>query len=343
MKNKKAFKLLTPGALLLAWMGWFFILRTLYFNANFYWSGPIVFFYCALALLGIYVLMEDNRKLLSLIIAAATLPSLVMSIKNWYLILPMWMLANLIINLGVDRIKAEQQNRLKILPHSLMKFGLPLVTTAMALLISTNYFLSIKDKTERGQVPKIDIVIPTGLINAVLSASSSMVPEESVRGLSQEITVDQYIQRNLDTELSIGQEDVDQYFSSQGRTLTPEQKQQIRQQLESAEDASIGIATLEGRNRLSQQLGMPLTGQEKMKDVLAQYINNRVKKFFNSDEEGGNILPVGMALALLLTIKSLAWVLSFPLAWTITGVFRIMVKMKVVEVITVNKSAEEIV
>lgn len=329
-------------AVVLAYIGWLSIYRVMYTETKFSWSLPGGCFFVALALLGVYILVESSWRWIIALIAVATLPSFLMSGADWYLMAPIWILSVFIFYVGTDRIKQEQANRIKIIPHSLVKFGMPLVTTGLSLLISANFFLAIKDNSQALSVPKIHMLLPDKVISGSLHLMSSVVPQSALKSIDQGETVDEFIKNNLSHELEIQAGDVENYLRSQGRTWTVEQQQQVQNELNNFASLNEALAVVQARAELSKQLGQSLSGQEKMEDVIVVYINNRIDDFFNRQSSNGGALPLGMALALFLTLKTLAWILRHPLAWTTTGIFRIIVKMGGIEIKKEMREVEEI-
>lgn len=342
MRNKKAYWSLVLVLIILAWSGWIAIFRVLYFKANFIWSVPVIIFFFTLALLLIYILSEHRKRSIYLATAAVTLPSLLMMGQYWYLMAPAWLAGNLLIGIGIERIKTEQENRRRIIPHSLVRFGLSVITTAVSLLIAANYYLSVRDISQTPGVPQVRLTVPRQVVYSALDVAGSLMPEQNLRSISQGTTVDEFLGSRLKSSLSIDAADIEQYMADQGQPLTPEEKENIRRQAESFTVVNDQAAIKQARAQLSEQIGAPLSGSETMKDVMVAYVNRRIAQFFNGDSGNQEILPLGMALALFLTLKAMAWMLSYPLAWTTTGIFHIMVKMKWIMVDKVQREVEEV-
>jgi hypothetical protein len=328
MKNKKTFWSLLVSITVLFVGGWAAVFWLFNPDVSGSWLLPIVFFFLAVVFLGIFSLVENDRKRANLAILLFIFPSLFLGRSRWYFMIPVILFSHSLIFIALQKIKMEKENRLRIKPQKLVKYGLAYITTSLSLLVAAGYFFSSLGSPV--SLPQFNLSVPDGIISKSLEISQSVYPNSDLKLINSGATVDDFIK--ISFENSAENDEHYNTVKSQGDFLDGKNEEAV----------VLNKAVEKSRQTLSKQLQTDLSGNEKMKDVLAGYINRRIKEIFLGSDGGGSFLPLGLALGLFLTLKTIAWLLTYPAVWTIGLVFRIMLWNKALEIVKVQKEAEEI-
>lgn len=326
MKNKKTFWSLILLIFVLFTAGWFSVYASFYLNTRNDWALPIVFFYFALALYGVFIISEKSKYVIGIVAGAVLLPSLALARGKWYLMAVFLLFCYALFLASGERIKYEAKNRLKIKPSLLFRYGIAFLSTGIGLLVSAGFYFSIQDKSDATR-PELGIEIPNEIIFKIMELSGAVYPNEDLRRMNEGFTVDEYITESS-KNLLVG-------FENSGTAVG--QKDEIYY----SGGLSEGMVEA-SRQKLSRQLGIEISGDKEMKQVVADYVNARIKQFFLSGSSKEGFLPVGIALGLFLTLKTIAWILTYFLIWTTEVIFRIMLWMRMLVIVKVQKEAEEI-
>lgn len=297
-----------------------------YGNTRSQWALPVALFYLALVLLGVLMISEKNKYALKGVFFAILLPSLILTRERWYLMVVFLLLSYVLVLAANKRVKFERGNRITIRPHRLYGYGIAFATTAISLLVSAGFYFSIQNSSDAIQ-PEPKIEIPKEVVYKTLDFFASFYPNKDLQSINQRATVDDFIKESYkDTMMESG------YY-------------EVIQKQTGGVISSNGIsseALNQSRQELSNQLGMEINGGEEMRQVIADYINARIRGFIMGDSQSQQFLPLAVAFGLFLTLKTIAWILSFFLVWTTELVFRIMLWMKMIEIVKVQKEVEEI-
>lgn len=333
MKNKKIYWTFFSLSILAAWISWFMVYRSFYWGENHYWSLPIVSLFFSLVFFSLLLLIESRNKFLYLATALALLPAFFLSQGSFFLMVPIWICGLLIIFWGVEKIETEKNERIKLNIGKLIHQGMPLITTGLCLIIAGGYYFSLQNQSQLGNVPRFSIQLPSKIVDIAVQLGSQFGEQNVLKEIEQGITVDEFIKMNLGKSIqkqeandnNVWQEIAEKKL---GRKLTEQEQQMLDQQLTTNANDKMEIEL--ARNQLAQQLGVPLTGEEKMQDVVSQVVNKRIEKYFNGNSSDQNqTVPISLAIALFLTTRTLAFLLSYLLIWTIQLFFHIMIKMKI--------------
>ena len=171
------------------------------------------------------------------------------------------------------------------------------------------------------------------------------------------LTVDQYIlqaQNDAIVNADMSAEDGNVLDENIPANITPLQKEKLKQQaVKNFTDAKSKLIEknqelilASGRKQFSDQVGVKLTGSEKISDVFTGLVSSKIDDYFNpkvAGTEKSSVFSMILAIVLLLTIYPLGSILS--IAWFLIVKFVIfaLLKLKVmsVGVMTVSKETLE--
>jgi len=345
MKKQKLFYSLDSTLVMLFWLGWILLFWSWYLASGLHWYVLIIVFFLAILCLCLSVLIITSRKMLYIAIAVATFPVVALAKGLFYFMVPIWILCVLLLISGARKIKNEEQNRIRIEAHRLVRFGIPTFTTAIALLIAGAYFFFLKGQQKVQSYPAIDLEIPMFVTSAGIKTASAIVPQEDLTLISQGATVDQYIEASAKTQIEANEEEKQEYIKALekqlGRALTPEEIEGVTEATIEAYDMQKMI--VKQRQNLSKQLGIKIKGDEQVLTVVNALINQKIDEFFNGANKKKTVVPISLAFVLLLTLKSIGWILTYPLSWTVKFLYHIMHRIKIIKVTKVHKEVEQII
>lgn len=228
---------------------------------------------------------------------------------------------------------------------------------ALALIISSQYFFTIKSMQGQINIPKLDLSGVTMRIIEPLLKSASPAFETI---LAEDLTVDQYIiksqQQNTDSDFAQGLDftvSEEEIESQIPRELPAAKRDLLKQQaLEKISDAKAQLSEknhelilIEGRRQLSKTVGQELTGQEKIADVIVSPISKAVNDYFQMQVSQNNqspVFPIILTAVLFLTILPLGSLLSSLWFGIAVLIFKVLVKFEIIKVREVTVQREMI-
>lgn len=177
----------------------------------------------------------------------------------------------------------------------MFKYGIAFLTTAVSLPICAGLYFSIENKPG-GSRPELMLKLPDRFVFKALDVFNSAYPNNDMLNISQGVTVDEYIIESHKNSI-IGVEVSDNAQSQPEYVFSPDV-------------VPPEIVDL-SRSKLSKQLGIELAGDEEMRKVIADYVNDRIKRFFLGNSPESGLMPLGIAVGLFLTLKTIAWTLTY--------------------------------
>jgi hypothetical protein len=127
------------------------------------------------------------------------------------------------------------------------------------------------------------------------------------------------------------------------QNLTPAQKEELKRQAQrNFSDAKDSMSKKNqelilsvGRKQLSDMIGQPVNGNEKISDIFAGLINKKLNDYFRSPigENGKtSAFPLILAVILFLTIYPIGGVLSIGWFLVVKLIFKVLLKFNVVNI-----------
>ncbi len=336
-----------------AFFSWYSVERAInVFNSS-TWLAPMAWFFLLFTLLCLEFVLVKNRIVSGAAAVVSCALSLVFAPSLVHLGACFFGIS--LIFLAEDGIKKDLELNIKIDLGKTIRTGKSFLVLALAVLITSQYYFSVRDSTA-GKVPKFEL----GGISETLTPRILSAVNPSFKNIeSEDLTVDQFILQIEESQkesggLEINDGDLDKLIGQpSGAELTSQQRELIKKdalekmnQAEGALDESKKAFILqEGRKKFSEIAGRELTGTEKMSVVFSDAINNKISDYFQPSlaESGGfPLLPMVFSLILLLTIIPLGSFLSRFSIYLCRLVFWIMVKRNYVMIEKVMMEVERI-
>ncbi len=272
------------------------------------------------------------------IVVIASIPSVILAKEQMFTMFIIWLVAALLFVFAVKRIKKEQQSRVSVEVSMMLRRGIPIIGTALSILIASGFYFSLVEKQNLSIVPKIEIEIPHSVTLKILKIARFIIPAEELVWIQKGITVDEYVEKTVkENEFILKERDQDLFneITSQREITLPS--------ADEFSDSNKNIFVENGRKALSDQLGIELRGDEQMDLVINELLQRRVNEFLNGETVGAELLPIGAALTMYILLQSVVWFLGFVIFWTAAGLFTILVKLKMINIKKELKEVEGIV
>lgn len=179
------------------------------------------------------------------------------------------------------RIHQEYLFSLDFSIAKILKAGLPIYFTAIALVVSVLYYGTVTDREKA-----ISSVIPRGAVELGIRALSGAVGDlDKIPGEDPVITVDEFLAGNLRRQM--------------GEQGVPENAANTRE---------VAELLAQQRNELARRYGIPIQGGERLSDVLHRTITARVQDLLGPY---ARFLPVLSAAAFFFAFKAFTFPLYF--------------------------------
>jgi len=300
-------------------------------NAHWQWVWSVAIFFVALVLFSLTLLIATRKRQCYILIFSALVFSLMLGGERWYAMVLALMIAFLLAQVGVFVVKDEQRQRIKINLFRTLKRGMPLFGTALSLILASGFYFSLINNQKLDQAPRVEVEIPPVLNKIGLNFAKLIIPSAEVDLLDENITVDQFLQQGI---------------AGQQEQMLPEgfDPSQLEGEMLAEFNDSQQDVLKEAKDKLSEQIGFPLKGDEVVSDVVGQIINKQINTLINGqDEVSKSLLPATVALAIFITARSVFWLLLFPVLWTAAGIFAMMRRFGWIEIKKEMKEVEIIV
>ena len=337
MRNNKLFWVLAILTVLLFGGSWAIIYNSFYGDGSGKWLYPAIVLFLASASFYLLIIVTKKSRILFLVSVIFTLPAIVLGREVWYSMLITWGISILFYMLAIKRIKIEQYNRIKINIYRTLKRGVPIIGTGLSFLIASGFYFSIINQQKIGEVPRFEVEISGKMTNGMLNTANIILPTKELSWVLEGITVDEYILRMLKAQAGAGGIIPEQFVqTAEGELeLNEAQLQEILlKQQEKIVEAN--------REQLAKQLKTEMTGEERMDQVINGVANKRINEILNGDLLSANVVPIGVAFGMFITVRSLVWIFNGILFLLVTGVFSVLVKTKAVIIRKETREVEEI-
>ena len=319
------------------------------------WLVPMIWtslFVIAICTMSIFV---RQKMEVEIVVAASFLFSLIFAFSFWHFVV--LFLCLLLALAALRDIRSDLDLNVKISLWKSLYTGKFKLILAISLLISSQYFFTIKNMGGAVKVPKFDTsAISEKLVGPVLG----FVNPNFAAASAQNMTVDQFIMQSQQGSTnslstadsnSLDQQSIDSQIP---QNLPVDQREALEQQAMTqlagaktqVEQKNSQLVLQEGRAQLSNTIGKQLNGNEKISTVFAGLINDRISSFFNPSIKGNSqsaLFPLILSIVLLLTIWPIGSVLSVLWFAIIILLFKIFVRFGLVSIKKVTVEREMIV
>ncbi len=339
MKNKKLLYTLAIGTVILFSLGWLLLYRAFFVN-NYEGLFFAAFLYlCAFGFFYFLVVLEHNRRILHLVCSFGMMGAVFLGKDHLMPSFLVWAVIMASCVVAIERIKTEQYNRINIDIYRILKRGVPVIGTAFTLLVAAGFYFSVANLQKVGHVPRINIKISTETTRIAFKIVDIVMPNDEISWVLEGVTVDEYFRKILRS----------QDISLEG-TVLEEIRNEVDDEIRAQREAGIEREVWErermivekNRAMLADKLQIELDGNERIDDVLNNLINKRANDLINGQVIVSEMLPIGSAVALFVSIRSIVWISNVILFWTISGIFSILVKLGKIKVVKEVREIENI-
>ena len=340
---------------IISFFSWGSVDKAINSSASGEWMLPIIFFSIFFILLYLVAILIKENYILQLLPLFCFFLSFLFVINFWHFAAILLDFAFVII--GIYRIRRDINLNIKVNLGKTITTGKQFIIIAVAIVVSSQYFLTIKDKDFQYVIPQVQ---SSKLFDTLTSNVLGMINPDFKNISNENTTVDEFIIETQKNQLESGnlsdltQDQVDKTIEDKfGDTISSEQKESLRQEAENRlSDANSKIIEnnqevllTESRKSLSQLVGKDLTGQEKVSEIFPEMINKKITDYFKpkmGEKSSLPFLPIVLAILLFLTIIPLGSILNIFWTLIVRLIFWILVKSRVVTVSKVQKEVEVI-
>jgi hypothetical protein len=302
------------------------------------WALPMILFSAYAILICLDIVFFKESVLLELVLGSSLLLSIVFAFDVYQLVF--LALGIYLLHAASRRIRRDMDLNMEISIWKSLQTGRSYLLMSLALVISMQYFVTISKFDGQKNIPNFDVTsISKSVVMPILAGFSPQF-----KSLSDEsLTVDQFILQNQ-SQFSDEQQMDEQFFDSQlPQNLTPAQKEELKRQAQrNFSDAKDSMSKKNqelilsvGRKQLSDMIGQPVNGSEKISDIFAGLINKKLNDYFRSPigENGKtSAFPLILAVILFLTIYPIGGVLSIGWFLVVKLIFKVLLKFNVVNI-----------
>jgi hypothetical protein len=336
-----------------SFFAWRSIERAIKVSASSDWIVPIILFSSFFILLYLSAILIKEKHLIYVMTLLCFSLSFFFVFVSWHFIsifagflLAFW---------GIYNIRKDLGLNIELHLGKSITTGKTFIIIGVALVVSSQYFYTIKNKDQENIMPKVQ---SSKAFDAMTSKFLGIIDPAFKDVSGNSASVDEFIlasqkkQTENENVAALSDEQLDANINSQmGNNLTPEQKEEIKKEaqdklktiskglLESNQE----IILVESRKNLSEIIGKNLMGQEKISEIFPQMINKNITDYFRpnvSENHSLPLLPMILAIVLFLTIVPLGSFLN--IFWTLLSrlIFWILYKSGAVSIGKVQKEVE---
>lgn len=206
--------------------------------------------------------------------------------------------------IAAELMSKEKEQRLKVCIKKVWRRGLPLVVTALSLIIALVYYFNPLLK-----IGQEKIEIPSEVFGFILKPASGIVGK-MIPFYDPEMTIDQTLTTGLTLQGKQETQDIPadllnkidfnnlEDLDVNALLQNPEVKDFLKEQVSQGEIDKELLA--EQRKQLSQSLGVEIKGDETMEVVVANLVNSKIDEFIGP---WAKEISLGIAIALFFVLK----------------------------------------
>jgi hypothetical protein len=311
--------------------GWLTVNQRIEAPAESGWIFPILWFSLGISILCAVAFVSREKLIIISATALAFIPS-IFFVHDAVFILSVCAGMGLSI-VGLSHMRQDAELYVRIGIRRSMQHGLGWLVFSFSLIITSFYYMQIRHASGEDLLQKLSIDQAS---HVLLTKSLGLINPEFKKANRENVTVDEFL-LNFQKDQSTGSVDTlpipsdEELLRLSGMTpldkRAPQTLAQIKKGLEENKLTlnMQDLALEQGRAKLSDIVGTPLSGKEPIADILSQVIDQRVRTYFKPDEASGSssILPFVLSIILFVTLWSLGSVLG--IAWRFLTTFLFMV------------------
>ncbi|MDD3498500.1 MAG: hypothetical protein PHH24_03285 [Candidatus Moranbacteria bacterium] len=293
------------------------------------WFRPIVFFSLIFVSWSLGIILSKDSGWLK-VISLLVLFSGLQFVLNWRH-LSVVLIASLLAWIGTLYIRKEMKERIYISIWNALRVGRIFFIMSLAMVIASHYYFNHPTKSDSG----IDSGVKVGwqqtwLATKIVSVIDPELSEEDLK----EMTIDEFILKNIDLE---------KRRSADKETPEPRDKNAIPNGILDGITGGVNIEELEERiileeNRkgISDVVGKEIKGNEKIMDIISDFINSRINELIipedRIDKETGSAITWFLSVLVFLAVFSFGMFISPALIFICWVLFKILIGLKIVSI-----------
>jgi hypothetical protein len=289
---------------------WLIISRLVNTSESENWLSPIVVFGAVFIFWSLAILLENKRWKFFLLGLILIFTGLIFA-QNIFIVVTSF-LATGILYIGTVWVHDSMKSRVKLNIWMSLRLGRRLFVAAIALVVIGGFLMPVVLSGEKRALPLVNITEKQiKLVGKVVSLFDSNLEEG---GLS-EMTVDEYIlkeQENLGGQRKniLGSKNVPREF-------TGLEKQ---------------VIITGGRESISRLVVRNVSGDEKIMNIFAEIINNKINNYFNTEvSQASGFAPLFFSALSFFAIFSIGSFITSLLTFLVAALFKLLVLTKLVE------------
>lgn len=332
---KKTVQYILPAlAIMISFFAFWSVERAVNIPEASVWAAPIIWFSWLFIFFCLNIALVKDKRIIYPALFFSLSVSLIFFPVVWQFLV---ILFGFFLLLAANaRIRGDIEYGKKIKLWRSLRFGKAYIYLALALVISGQYYFSVRGRTAQTFIPDFKVDAMTNYLAPKILSAVSPNLSASVDG---EMTVDQFI-----IQMQEGQLDQAGYSPEKLAKLPPDQRAALQKQIGDEMEKNQDALLEEGRKKFADLTSRPVGGSEKASAIFSEIINGKVNDYLKPGNINTDSLPVApiMAVVLFLTIASLGSVLGIILIPIAAGIFWILVQAKLVFISKVSAEVEVI-
>lgn len=321
-------------------VAFFFVSRAIKIPESSTWIVPMLWISIYMVSVGLAGVVVKNRLAFEMVVALSLLTSLTFAFSWFHLAFTI--LAIVLILGGLYSLQKDLDLNVKISLWKSLYMGKFKMIMAMAIVVSSQYFFTIKTMEGPVNVPRIDL---SEIAGPLLSPLLGIVNPQFAQASKENMTVDEFIIKSQDSQNDASDQldSLELIEANMPAGISEKQKELLRQQalaqMSGARSKMLEqnrqLILLEGRKQFSKIAGKDIKGDEKVSNIFIGMINDRINNYFQPDvagQEKSDFFPLVLTSILFLTIWPLGSLLSILWFLAIIVIFKVLVKYGLVEI-----------
>ncbi|MFC1756318.1 hypothetical protein ACFLY1_00010 [Patescibacteria group bacterium] len=354
MNNKQMLKyILIAMTAIVSFFSWMSIDRAINNPGSSNWLVPIGWFLIWFILINLVVVIIKRTNIEKILLTFTFLLSFIFIFDPWHFLAIIFGL--LFIFLSFKKINKDLELNIKIDLWKTLRTGRALIILSLALMITSQYYLEVKSSNATRPAPQFEI----GKYSGALTSKMLARVNPQFKSLEKEdLTIDEFILQLQENQVknnasSMSDDDLNVMIRDQfGEDVPPEIVNKMKDdfgkqtgQGSEFEELNKKVILEQSRKQFSEFAGFEIQGNERVSDIFARAIDEKINSYFRPDTGEGkysSVVPMIFAIILFLTIVPLGNIVSLFGVMLTMVIFWIFMKTKLVSIIKIPAEKEVI-
>lgn len=358
MVTERGFKLklgLAIVTFLLGNLSWFFSLLLFKEEINYQFAFFVIILLMAFVVsICLLIFMAKRNLYLIITFVLSNLFIFFIAYEHFLMAVIFMIFSSIIFLLGVLRIKFEQHSRIKVSAYFFLRRGIALITLSVSLLVATVIYFEVTEKDFFRKLKIQRVSFSEKVTYWGIDVAYKISSNKELKWILEELSVEDYLRKAFFKEKeSLNLSDSDQEKDSQEKLflrsavienlnfLSEKERQELLMGVDLAESLEAQELIIDKViEDFSYQVGRRIDREERMIGVVHELFLNRLNQVISMRTEVLQAIPVGFSFAVFLLLEFIFWAFRLPMVWTTSGVFSILVKLKLIEIRKELKNVE---